>query len=206
MINQNFLWVIVGVLTVSIAAALHFKGVTPKFRPSAQSIAARPMDGEWDNTARPEVSPVPVPPQTSGPKSYKEAVALAGRENKPLLLFFTAKNCPPCVKMKSELAPSMRTVSGQIVWYEVEASVEPEVVKKYNITSTPTYIVVNGQEQVLKSGVGYKDVKSFGEWLGAPYNPPTVPPKQQIDPVNPPSPGPVPPSQRPQRTPPQPRG
>lgn len=195
MINQNYLWVVVGVLTIGIAVALQSKGVSVKPKaPADQPAATRPADGDWNGG--PPTSPPVDSPMIAGPKTYKEAVDQSAKANKPLLLFFTSKNCPPCVKMKRELAPSIQTVAGQIVYYEVDADVEKDVVRKYNVTSTPTYLIVNGQEQVLKTGVGYKDVKGFGDWLAAPYGPPTRP---QIDPPGPPgSPGP---QQRPQRQP-----
>ncbi len=90
--------------------------------------------------------------------------------------------------MKTEIAPGLQTIAGQIVYYEVDADVEKDVVTKYNVASTPTYIVINGQEQVLKTGVGYKDAKSFGEWLAAPYNPPLQPAQPKADPPAPQSP------------------
>ncbi len=198
MINQNYLWVVVGVLTIGIAVALQTKGVKVKPKaPADQPAVTRPADGDWNGGPPPPPTNPPVaPPMLAGPKTYKEAIDQSAKANKPLLLFFTAKGCQPCQKMKRELAPSLQTVAGQIVYYEVDADVERDVVRKYSVDSTPTYLIVNGQEQILKSGVGYKDVKAFGEWLAAPYSPPSRP---QVDPPTQPS-QPGPPT-RPQRQP-----
>jgi thioredoxin 1 len=175
MINQNYLWIIVGLLTIGIAVAIHSK----KAAKTVQMQPAERLMDDWDSTKHqpPVLPPVqpPVSPKIT-PKTYKEAVEVAAKSGKPLLLFFTSRSCPPCIKMKAEFGPSIQAMADQIMYYEVDVDVERDAVRRYNISATPTYMVINGQEQVLKSGVGYKNARSFSEWLSAPYNPPTVPP------------------------------
>jgi thiol-disulfide isomerase/thioredoxin len=191
--DRNILWVVVGVLTLGLVAAYKVKGDKIAQTPTSQQqpAAQRPLDDG--------PKPGPVPPPGGTAASYREAMERANKENKPVLLFFTAKACAPCQKMKAELAPSLPSVMNQIVYYEVECDTSADLVKKYNVTLTPTYLVVTGQEVVLKRGEGYRDVKAFGDWLAAPYS------KQQpTRPVPPTQPNTPPAQPRPKDNRPQP--
>ena len=194
--NKNILWVVIGLLTLVLIISFKMK---PQIidNINARPSMDRPFTDDWSmSPGMPPATPsIPVIP---GPKTYKEALAAASSGNKPLLLYFISKSCVPCQKMKSELAPSLPSVLNQLIWYDVDVEVDKEIVKKFNVTSTPTYIIVNGQEQILKNGMGYKTVTEFGNWLASPYQSPTPPPNSQPPQATPPPEAPPtsPPSQR----------
>ncbi len=112
--------------------------------------------------------------------SYDRGLEIAKNENKPLLLYFWASWCPWCKKMDSEVLPNP-VVVGAIsrsfvpVKVDIDAKENAELLRKYMFRGTPTFVVVDAEEEILMSGdgkipgylVGYRKVEDFLQFLGA---------------------------------------
>ena len=64
------------------------------------------------------------------------------------VLFFTSKGCPPCKAAQ----PQVRAIRRQGVKVtEIDYHANPELVRKYNITKTPTFIVLEDGVEVERT-------------------------------------------------------
>lgn len=139
----------------------------------------------------PQLPPGPQPQiQPQPPVSVYEGLLRNSKEqNKQLVLFFTAKNCGWCQKMKSEVLPntSVQQALSQYLYYVVDLDLEPAFGKKFGITALPTLMIIDGDERVQKQQIGYMTADLLINWLGRPTQPlPNVPPPiQQRQPLLP---------------------
>lgn len=111
---------------------------------------------------------------------YDAGLKQARAEDKPLLLYFHATWCAFCKKMDAEVFPT-RQVSQAIAEHFVPVQMDIDQrehamwLAKYMVRGTPTFVVVNGQEEVLvgnggrPSGyfIGAMDKQEFLEFLKA---------------------------------------
>lgn len=113
--------------------------------------------------------------------NYKDAVVEAGKNNKPILLFFTGSDwCKWCQKMQEEVFASSDFVSevgDKFIFVEVDFPMNKELPKdqkeqndqlrkKYNINSFPTIIVLSSRGDFLaESGYQYGGGKKYSEYL-----------------------------------------
>lgn len=112
--------------------------------------------------------------------SYDRGLEIAKNENKPLLLYFWASWCPWCKKMDSEVLSNsavVKTISQNFVplKIDIDAKENAELLRKYMFRGTPTFVVVNAEEEILMGSdgkipgylVGYRKVEDFLQFLGA---------------------------------------
>ena len=64
------------------------------------------------------------------------------------ILFFTMRGCPPCEKAKPQVE-AIRRQGVKIT--EVDYYANPELVRKYNITKTPTFIVLEDGVEIERT-------------------------------------------------------
>lgn len=98
-------------------------------------------------------------------QSYKKAVKSSERNQKPLLIYFTADWCPPCKKMKNS------TLQDEDIVTYINETYNPvkvdmtrgdhSVSRKFGVTSLPTYLIVNSEQKVESSGLGYYPKSNF---------------------------------------------
>ena len=103
------------------------------------------------------------------PKTYAEVVAAAREQGKDVFLFFESDWCHWCKKMEVDTLakPQTKKALSQYLVYHVNTEKEQDVAARYRVQSVPAYFVINGQEQVLKSGAGYKGEAAFILWLNS---------------------------------------
>jgi thiol:disulfide interchange protein len=84
-------------------------------------------------------------------EGYQQALAEAERENKPLLLFFTAQWCHYCHQMAGEAFtnPQVVSLSEKFVCVLVDADNSPEVCREFHVSAFPTVQFVSPQGLVL---------------------------------------------------------
>lgn len=102
------------------------------------------------------------------PKTYEELIKLLDDPNKPLaVLFFSAKWCGWCEKMKKETLKDDRVIMAldKYVFYIVDLDKEEKVAKKYGVGGIPAYCIIDKREKPFKRGAGYKGPSSFANWL-----------------------------------------
>jgi thiol:disulfide interchange protein len=102
------------------------------------------------------------------PKTYEELIKLLDNPNRPLaVLFFSAKWCGWCEKMKKETLKDDKVIKAldEYVFYIVDLDKEAKVGKKYGVSGIPAYCIIDKRERVFKKGAGYKNSSSFTNWL-----------------------------------------
>ena len=84
-------------------------------------------------------------------ESYQQGLSEAERENKPLLLFFTAEWCRYCHQMASEAFtnPQVVSLSEKFVCVLVDADSAPEVCRQFHVSAFPTVQFVSPQGLAL---------------------------------------------------------
>lgn len=88
------------------------------------------------------------------PQGYSQAV----REAKPMLLFFTAEWCHFCHQMADEAFthPQVVSLSEQFVCILVDADLEPDVCRQFQVTGYPTIQFLSSRGVPLERIVGKK--------------------------------------------------
>ncbi|HEX4146405.1 MAG TPA: thioredoxin family protein [Pirellulales bacterium] len=78
---------------------------------------------------------------------YRQALAEAERENKPLLLFFTAQWCHYCHQMAGEAFtnPQVVSLSEKFVCVLIDADNSPDVCREFHVSAFPTVQFVSPQ-------------------------------------------------------------
>ena len=102
--------------------------------------------------------------------SIESAQKLANNSDKNIMIFFTADWCSPCRIMKRQVFADndvMKAMDAKIVPVEIDID-DPnneELVKQYNIGTTPTTIFIEPEGKVMDYAVGKVDKTKFLEML-----------------------------------------
>jgi thiol-disulfide isomerase/thioredoxin len=64
------------------------------------------------------------------------------------VLFFTQRGCPPCESAKPDVA-KLRREGVKVT--EIDVRVNPELARRYQITRTPTFVVLEGGVEVERT-------------------------------------------------------
>lgn len=98
---------------------------------------------------------------------FKEAEALARKENKPLFIEFEATWCGPC-KMMDQLVYTADTVvkaAQNVVSVKVDGDKQPDLKKQFRAEGYPAMILLTPQGEELKRSSGYLRVKEMAAFL-----------------------------------------
>ena len=98
-------------------------------------------------------------------QNYSDAVTIAKKENKPLLIFFTGSDwCSPCKMLVDDLFTTTEFynfAASKFIFYKADFPRNKDLVAKFqqndnsklksrfNISTFPTIVVVNGKEREL---------------------------------------------------------
>jgi thiol-disulfide isomerase/thioredoxin len=82
---------------------------------------------------------------------FQQGLAEADRDNKPMLLFFTAKWCQYCHQMAAEAFtnPQVVGLSEKFVCVLVDADSQPEICRQFHVSAFPTVQFVSPQGFLL---------------------------------------------------------
>lgn len=115
-----------------------------------------------------EPEPVVVEEMTAQPMSYQESLQIAQQTGKKVFLYFSGERfCESCRRMKSTFAdPSVQQALKGYVYYRINVE-GPEAIigRQKGVIGVPTYMIINSEDVVLKTGRGYKNSASFLQWL-----------------------------------------
>ena len=74
--------------------------------------------------------------------------SLAKEGNLPILLDFWATWCVPCNFMKRAIEKAAETLSGEVVIGLVNVDEEPELLARFGVRGTPTFVLVKSGEVI----------------------------------------------------------
>lgn len=120
-----------------------------------------------------EVKPEP-PKLPQYPRTYQEAKAIAKQQKKNMLIYFTDEvHCSTCRIMKKYTFPNpdVKTALKQFVFYRIDSGGPDSVqFKRWTVVAVPTYVVATHDEDMVRSGAGYRTPKNFITWLRGPQS------------------------------------
>jgi thiol-disulfide isomerase/thioredoxin len=140
-------------------------GIEEGPRDTAQAPA--PADSPRDPTAR-QAQFTERQPTTNSPRvargylhfveGYQQGFGQATAEGKPMLLFFTAEWCHFCHQMADEafMHPQVVSLSEHFVCILVDADLEPEICRYFQVTGYPTIQFLSSRGVALERIVGKK--------------------------------------------------
>ena len=97
---------------------------------------------------------------------YEAALAQAEKEQKLLIVDFTASWCPPCKKMEKDTWPDARVqawLKENAIAIQVDVDENPKLARQYSIESIPAVVALRGGKEFDRS-VGYVDPARFLSW------------------------------------------
>jgi thioredoxin 1 len=106
--------------------------------------------------------------------NYKEALAKAKQENKPLFLYFTASWCGPCQYMQQYIFPDVGlTAYIKQNYIALKLDIDTEEGKRVYVkahqpkgpTGVPAFIIANSEEEILKKQTGGMKLSQLQDFL-----------------------------------------
>ena len=99
----------------------------------------------------------------------QKALAEAASAGRKVVMGFYLPGCPPCAAMEHEVLPSkqVRDALGGFVPVLVNAIAHPDWAERYQVESTPTYLVTDASGAVLARYTGYQSVDEFVAFVHA---------------------------------------
>ena len=99
---------------------------------------------------------------------YKKILEKSKSENKNILLFFIDSNCDWSDKFYDTLNDqeiNKYFSENNYLKYYVNIDKNPELFKKFKIETTPSYVLIDKDEKIIKYGSGYKKKRDFLIWM-----------------------------------------
>ena len=98
---------------------------------------------------------------------YEEALALAKKEDKRVVIDFVTTWCGPC-KIMDQLVYSSQPIyekSEDVIFLKLDGDDERELNKQYQIKAYPTVILLDSDGQEIRRRSGYQSVSKLLEFL-----------------------------------------
>ncbi|HLL96107.1 MAG TPA: DUF255 domain-containing protein [Spirosoma sp.] len=98
--------------------------------------------------------------------SWKEALAEAKRQNKPLFVEVNANWCPPCRRMVHEAFPNPKVAekyNSRFINYQVDGEFGEgvDLVRSYAVGSYPTLLYIAPNGELMQRSVGYGGISGL---------------------------------------------
>ncbi len=100
------------------------------------------------------------------PKNYQDAIAMAKKLDKKVLLMLSSESCEPCHRMINTTLKDneiKKIIDEQYILFIVED--DAELQRKFMALATPAYRVITSDGRVVKKGIGFMDVRKFKSFL-----------------------------------------
>jgi thioredoxin-related protein len=135
---------------------------------------------KWPNSkpnptpTQPDVKPEPEKPNVKNLKanSISEALELAKKNDKKIFLFFGTKSCSWCEKLKNTTFEDEKVSEkmSELIYFYCDASENKQLSRKYKVVGVPAYFILDKNEEIIKSGKGFKNSNEFIKWLETGYS------------------------------------
>lgn len=115
-------------------------------------------------TTRAKTQAIPSPKSAEpDPAFFLEALALAKREHKPLVLDFYASWCLPCKRQEQELFPEPEVASllKHFIFVKIDTDQHTALAKKYGVVSLPDIRLLSSEGVEKKKLAGIQTPRSF---------------------------------------------
>ena len=102
----------------------------------------------------------------SAEPTYDEAINLAEKSNKKVLLYFGTEWCGYCKKMKTLFEDKdVGDRLDKFVFLKLDADKETHLKKKFSVKAIPDYMIIDKDNNIIKRNKGYLNKDSFMKWL-----------------------------------------
>lgn len=81
------------------------------------------------------------------------------------MYYFSADNCPTCTAMNESFYTVMDEFSSEMNFELVDVVKKPNFATKYQVNYTPTFIIVNGEGNVVKRKTGEMSLDELREFI-----------------------------------------
>lgn len=91
----------------------------------------------------------------------------AAEPSQHTFLYFGASWCQPCKRMKSDTLSeaTVKKAMADLKVMFIDIDELPEMSRRYDVSSVPTYILLDSDGKEYRRGVGYKSPQEFLKWL-----------------------------------------
>jgi thioredoxin 1 len=102
---------------------------------------------------------------------YAEAIAAGKKENKPVILVFSASWCGPCQTMKKKVYPDpvVQKLHGDFIWAYLDTDIDAnsKAAAKYKVSGIPHIEIVKADETSVGQQIGSSTPSDFATVLTA---------------------------------------
>jgi len=114
-------------------------------------------------TQAPQASSVP----TGRGKNLDQALQAAAESKKPVLVFFSSNNIPPCKAMKDKVLKEQEVRDAMAAFEVVDIDVDqqPEIAGKYKVNQLPVFMVLDAKGSEIDRFGGFLPPQAFIETL-----------------------------------------
>ncbi len=110
-----------------------------------------------------------APSATDGPAAYRQALADAKENGKPIMVMFTAEWCGPCRQMKNNVFPSAPVQAERPKWnwviLDVDQSANQALARDYGVRGIPAFFFLDKNGKHLHSFSGGRPPDQFAAVL-----------------------------------------
>ena len=146
--------------------SIDINGGTMKFRAVDVGVTQAEEKAKADPYAKDRLVPRSEKP-VEFLHDYEEALALAKREDKQVVIDFVTTWCGPC-KMMDQLVYSSQPIydkSEDVIFLKLDGDDERELNKQYQVEAYPTVILLDSDGQEIRRRTGYQSVSKLLEFL-----------------------------------------
>lgn len=135
-------------------------------QPKPQTAPQQPQQPQQPpSSAKEQVPPAPQPSegtetaggstQTPGSVSDQVKGITTGANNRPGMIEFGAEWCPPCKQMRPIVSEMQKKYKGKVDIVYVDVDQNPDLTRKYNITSIPVQLFFDKSGKQVDRHVGF---------------------------------------------------
>lgn len=133
-----------------------------------KQIQSKPATNwKWSNEWEKPIAKNPIVTPHITAVNYKQAIELAKREKKSVLVFFTSNTCSWCRKMKEEVLSTMavKAAVSKYITVIVDTDNDPATANQWSISAIPAHLITNEFEKNVKFKAGFMTVKEYIDWV-----------------------------------------